>query len=137
MMEAEKMTKMSRAIMPSMANFRGILFGGMLMEWMDEVAGITAKRFAGCEVAAVAVEQIRFLKPVPVGAFVDVAGEVIKVGNTSLQIKICVVMDSQEEAEGVLAADALFVYVALDAEGKPGKVGNTSVLGGSCPDSGI
>ncbi|MBS1484048.1 MAG: acyl-CoA thioester hydrolase YciA, partial [Clostridium sp.] len=81
--------------------------------------------------------QIRFLKPVPVGAFVDVAGEVIKVGNTSLQIKICVVMDSQEEAEGVLAADALFVYVALDAEGKPGKVGNTSVLGGSCPDSGI
>ena len=67
MMEAEKMTKMSRAIMPSMANFRGILFGGMLMEWMDEVAGITAKRFAGCEVATVAVEQIRFLKPVPVG----------------------------------------------------------------------
>ena len=131
------MTKMSRAIMPSMANFRGILFGGMLMEWMDEVAGITAKRFAGCEVATVAVEQIRFLKPVPEGAFVDVAGEVIKVGNTSLQIKICVVMDSQEEAEGVLAADALFVYVALDAEGKPGKVGNTSVLGGSCPDSGI
>ena len=84
-----------------------------------------------------AVEQIRFLKPVPVGAFVDVAGEVVKVGNTSLQIKICVVMDSQEEAEGVLAADALFVYVALDAEGKPGKVGYTSVLGGSCPDSGI
>lgn len=71
------------------------------------------------------------------GAFVDVAGEVVKVGNTSLQIKICVVMDSQEEAEGVLAADALFVYVALDAEGKPGKVGYTSVLGGSCPDSGI
>ena len=73
------------------------------MEWMDEVAGITAKRFAGCEVATVAVEQIRFLKPVPVGAFVDVAGEVVKVGNTSLQIKISVVMDSQEEAEGVLA----------------------------------
>ena len=31
------MTIMTRAVMPSMTNFRGVLFGGMLMEWMDEV----------------------------------------------------------------------------------------------------
>ena len=93
-------TIMTRAVMPSMTNFRGILFGGMLMEWMDEVAGITAKRFAGSEVATVAVEQMKFLKPVPVGAFVEVSGEVVEVGNTSLRIRIRAVMDGEAPDAG-------------------------------------
>ena len=80
-----KMTKMSRAIMPGMTNQRGILFGGQMMAWMDEVSGITAKRFTECEVTTVAVEQIKFLAPIPCGVFLDVCGEVVSVGNTSLK----------------------------------------------------
>lgn len=131
-------TIMTRAVMPSMTNFRGILFGGMLMEWMDEVAGITAKRFAGSEVTTVAVEQMKFLKPVPVGAFVEVSGEVVDVGNTSLRIRIRAVMDAKEQAEDqdgkgsvpldrdggrTPVAEAMFIYVALGEDGKPRKVG--------------
>ena len=134
------LTIMTRAVMPSMTNFRGILFGGMLMEWMDEVAGITAKRFAGSEVTTVAVEQMKFLKPVPVGAFVEVAGEVVDVGNTSLRIRIRAVMDGEAPDAGEMnvehdvswtedwgrrripVAEAMFVYVALGEDGKPEKV---------------
>lgn len=117
-------TIMTRAVMPSMTNFRGILFGGMLMEWMDEVAGITAKRFAGSEVTTVAVEQMKFLKPVPVGAFVEVSGEVVDVGNTSLRIRIRAVMDGEAPDAGwdehcIPVAEAMFVYVALGEDGKP------------------
>ena len=119
-----KVTKMSRAIMPGMTNQRGVLFGGQMMAWMDEVSGITAKRFTECEVTTVAVEQIKFLAPIPCGVFLDVCGEVVSVGNTSLKVQIEAWMDvSNGESEKV--AEGLFVYVALDEHGKPRKVGKT------------
>lgn len=124
---SDRITVMSRAIMPPMANQRGVLFGGKLMEWMDEVSGIAAKRFAHSEVTTVAVEQVRFLAPIPVGAFVEVRGKVIGTGNTSLRVRVSVFMDGEQaggidkEAE-MLTAEAFFVYVALDEEGKPKKV---------------
>lgn len=122
----EKTTKMSRAIMPSMTNQRGVLFGGKLLEWMDEVSGIAAKRFARSEVATAAVERVRFLKPIPLGSFLDVIGEVKEVGNTSIRVEIRAVIDTLSSAEpapdGDLAADAVFVYVALDNNGRPRKV---------------
>lgn len=107
--------------MPEMTNQRGILFGGQLMAWMDEISGITAKRFAECEVATVAVEQIKFLAPIPCGAFLDVCGEVISVGNTSLKVVVEAWMDvSEGQAQKV--AEGTFIYVALDEHGKPRKV---------------
>ena len=117
-------TTMSRAVMPGMANHRGILFGGQLMAWMDEVSGIAARRFAGTEVTTVAVEQIRFLQPVFVGDFVDVTGEVVSVGNTSLKVQIKVEAD-RKSGEKTRAAEAAFIYVTVDDEGKSVKVGKT------------
>lgn len=117
-----KTTKMSRAVMPSMTNQKNVLFGGELMKWMDEVSGITAKRFTQSDVSTVAVEQVKFYKPIPLGAFVDVVGTVAAVGNTSLRVQVTVMMDGEPEQEEILAAEAVFVYVALDDEGKPRKV---------------
>lgn len=114
-------TKMSRAIMPGMTNQRGILFGGQLMAWMDEVSGITAKRFAECEVATVAVEQIKFLAPIPGGAFLDVCGEVVSVGTTSMKVAVEAWIDvSDGQVQKV--AEGMFIYVALDEQGRPRKV---------------
>lgn len=115
-------TKMSRAVMPSMTNQKNVLFGGELMKWMDEVSGITAKRFTQSDVSTVAVEQVKFYKPIPLGAFVDVVGTVAAVGNTSLRVQVTVMMDGEPEQEEILAAEAVFVYVALNDEGKPRKV---------------
>lgn len=117
-----KTTKMSRAVMPSMTNQKNILFGGELMKWMDEVSGITAKRFARSDVSTVVVEQVKFYKPIPLGAFVDVMGTVAAVGNTSLHVQVTVMMDGESEQEEILAAEAVFVYVALDEDGRPRKV---------------
>lgn len=117
-----KTTKMSRAVMPSMTNHKNVLFGGELMKWMDEVSGIAAKRFAQSDVSTVAVEQVKFYKPIPLGEFVDVVGTVAAVGNTSLRVQVTVMMDGEPEQEEILAAEAVFVYVALNDEGKPRKV---------------
>lgn len=43
-------TRMSRIVMPASTNDAGNLYGGRLLDWMDEVSGIAAKRFAHSEV---------------------------------------------------------------------------------------
>ena len=90
-------TKMSRIVMPASTNDAGNLYGGRLLDWMDEVSGIAAKRFAHSEVMTVGIESIRFMRPMPQGSFIDINAEVVHVGNTSMKIKITVMMDQDPE----------------------------------------
>lgn len=115
-----KVTKMSRAIMPSMINTHGIMFGGILLQWMDEVSGIEAMRFVGGAATTAAVERVDFRRPIPAGAFVDVEARVISVGNTSMRIRVTATIDAPDE--DILAAEAMFVYVALDEQRRPKKI---------------
>ena len=64
-------TRMSRIVMPASTNDAGNLYGGRLLDWMDEVSGIAAKRFAHSEVMTVGIESIRFMRPMPQGSFID------------------------------------------------------------------
>ena len=118
---------MTRAVMGAMVNASGLLFGGELLAWMDELAGIAAKRFSGSDVVTVSVNQVSFLKPIPPGAFLDLEAQVTKVGNTSMEISLEAWMDQREDrgtkmTGRILAAKGGFVYVAVDSEGKPKKV---------------
>ena len=125
---------MTRAVMGAMTNAAGMLFGGELLSWMDELAGIAAKRFSAGDVVTVSVEQVSFLKPIPLGAFIDLEAKVEQVGNTSMQIGLEAWMDMRDAAfleqvsmeekrpGQVLAARGTFVYVAVDENGKPRKV---------------
>ena len=78
-------TRMSRIVMPASTNDAGNLYGGRLLDWMDEVSGIAAKRFAHSEVMTVGIESIRFMRPMPQGSFIDINAEVVHVGNTSIE----------------------------------------------------
>ena len=101
---------------------------------MDELAGIAAKRFSAGDVVTVSVEQVSFLKPIPLGAFIDLEAKVEQAGNTSMQIGLEAGMDMRDAAfleqvsmeekrpGQVLAARGTFVYVAVDENGKPRKV---------------
>ncbi|SCP98151.1 acyl-CoA thioesterase [Anaerobium acetethylicum] len=114
-------TKMSRSIMPAMTNRNSTLFGGKLLSWMDEIAGITAARYANSKVATVAIETVLFMKPICGGDFIDVEGRILSVGKTSLRVMIEVSVD-KGNGRRENAAEAVFVYVALDESGKPKKV---------------
>jgi acyl-CoA thioesterase YciA len=92
---------------------------------ISKVSGIAAKRFAHSEVMTVGIESIRFMRPMPQGSFIDINAEVVHVGNTSMKIKITVMMDQDPEEEQVQTAEAFFTFVAVDENGKPHKVGRT------------
>ncbi len=109
--------------MPKDTNANGDIFGGWLVSQMDLAAGIASKKISQGRSATVAIKDVTFISPVKVGSMVSCFTEVVKTGRTSIQIQV----DVWASAIGVheerkLVADGLFVFVAIDDEGKPRKL---------------
>ena len=105
--------------MPADTNQNGDIFGGWVMSQMDMGAGIVATRIAKKRVTTVAVDQIVFLNPVKVGDMVSCYGELIKIGNTSMKIKIEVWILRKLSTEEIKVTEGIFTFVAIDEFGRP------------------
>ncbi|SDC47768.1 acyl-CoA thioesterase [Ruegeria marina] len=105
--------------MPRDVNVNGDIFGGWVLSQMDIAAGITAGARAAGRVATVAVDAMKFIRPVRVGDVLCIYCQVARVGRTSLAIEIeaWVLRDRQGDREKV--TEAVFTFVAIDGEGRP------------------
>ena len=74
--------------MPSDTNANGDIFGGWIMSQMDMGGAILAKEIAHGRVVTVAVESMNFIKPISVGDVVCCYGQCLKVGRSSIKIKV-------------------------------------------------
>lgn len=81
-------TRVFKAVFPNTTNHYDTLFGGTAMQMMDEVAFITATRFSRLKMVTVFSDRIDFKKPIPHGTIIELVGEVPRVGNTSLTVKV-------------------------------------------------
>jgi acyl-CoA thioesterase YciA len=105
--------------MPADTNPAGDIFGGWLMAQMDLAAGTVAARCAHGRCATIAVDAMKFHRPVKVGDEVSLYGEVLSIGRTSIKILVSAWRRSRISEEIEQVTQAVFVYVALDADGKP------------------
>lgn len=107
--------------MPSDTNANGDIFGGWIMSQMDMGGAILAKEIAKGRVVTVSVDSMSFLRPVAVGDVVCCYGECVKIGRTSLQVKVEVWIKKVAEGTGErhCVTEALFTFVAIDKSGKP------------------
>lgn len=67
--------------MPADTNPNGDIFGGWIMSQMDIAGGILAKEASESRVVTIAVDSIRFHRPVKVGDVVCCYGSVVKIAN--------------------------------------------------------
>ena len=81
-------TRQFKVIFPSMLNDHGTLFGGIAMQWMDEVAYIAAIRFTRSKMVTVSVEKINFLLPMKSGKIAEIIGKVTKVKTAKKALKL-------------------------------------------------
>ncbi|MGI6030307.1 MAG: acyl-CoA thioesterase [Eubacteriales bacterium] len=81
-------TEQVQIIMNSHLNGDGRVFGGQLVEWIDTVAVVTARRHAGCGVTTASIDQLQFRQPGYVGDTVVLVGEVTYVGRTSMEVRV-------------------------------------------------
>ena len=111
--------------MPGDTNANGDIFGGWIMSQMDIAGGMLAIELTGGRAVTIAVDAMKFIKPVKVGDVVCCYGKVTRVGNTSVTTRLEVwvkpslrEMQGGKENEFFMVTEASFTYVAVDNEGR-------------------
>ena len=108
------------AAMPADTNAAGDIFGGWLLAQMDIAGGITATARAQGRVVTVAVEAMKFHRPVNVGDVLCAYADLVRVGTTSLTYRVEAWVLRKAHAERrEKVTEGLFTYVALDENAKP------------------
>ena len=114
----ESRTETAHLIRPNHLNGAGRLFGGTLMQWIDEVAAVVAKRHAGTNVTTASVDNLTFLKGAYNNDLVIIKGKVTWVGTTSMEVCVDTYVESLD-GERTRINNAHFMMIALDENDKP------------------
>jgi len=108
-------------VRPNHLNGAGRLFGGILMQWIDEVAGIVAKRHSMCNVTTASVDNLTFLHGAFQNDMIVIKGKVTWVGNTSMEVCVDTYIETPDGTHERIN-NAHFMMVALDENNKPVQV---------------
>ena len=108
--------------MPADTNPNGDIFGGWILSQMDIAGGILAKEVSQGRVVTVAVNAMKFIRPVRVGDIVCCYGSVVRVGTTSITLQLEVwikplLHERDSEDLRLKVTEAEFVFVAIDEDG--------------------
>ena len=117
----DSLTEQQYLICPAHINHYGRLFGGNLLKWIDELAGIVAIRHCGGTVTTAAIDNLQFKAPAYTGDMIVLRGWVTSVGRTSMEVRV----DTYREAldgKRELINRAYMEMVAIDCKGKPMEV---------------
>ncbi len=117
-------TRITKLVFPHDTNPIGTLYGGTALHWMDEVAFLTATRFARGQVVTVSMDRVDFKVPIPEGAIVELVGEVTRIGRTSMTVQVKILLENTMAATQELAIQGTLVMVAVDKNMKPVEIGN-------------
>ncbi|MFT4680016.1 MAG: acyl-CoA thioesterase YciA [Flavobacteriales bacterium] len=106
-----------KLIKPEDLNARNTLFGGALLRWIDEEAGIYAiSKLNSKNVVTKFISEINFISSAQQGDVIEVGLEFIAVGTTS--ITFCCEVRNLLSKEAIIKIDSI-VFVNVDQEGKP------------------
>ena len=115
-------THVFKVVFPNTTNHHNTMFGGKVMEMMDEVAFMTATRFARKSFVTVSCDRIDFKKPIPADTLVELIGRIRYVGNTSVKVTIDIFVEEMYKDIREKAVSGDFTLVAIDENKKPQKV---------------
>ena len=106
--------------MPADCNANGDIFGGWVMAQVDLAGAVLPARLIRGRMATVAVNEFIFKQPVRVGDILSFFARVVRVGNTSVTVKVEVFAERiGRQGEYVKVTEASLTYVAIDETGKP------------------
>ena len=115
---SESQTEQIQIIMPGDANGTGRLFGGRLVEWIDIVAAVVARRHSGHEVTTVSIDNLHFKAPAYINDTVVLLGRVTYTGNTSIEVRVDTYAENLRGERNIINK-AYVVMVAIDKNEKP------------------
>jgi acyl-CoA thioesterase YciA len=110
-------------MMPRDTNSLGSIFGGHILSLIDLAAGQHAKMVAPHNYVTKVMREVEFIAPVSVGDLVSFYTETIRIGRTSIAIRVDVeVVRGLEPVETIKVTSAEVVMVAIDKKHKPKRI---------------
>ena len=111
---------MTQIVMPGHTNgSSGVLFGGVLMQWIDVCAGVAAMRHAGGPVVTASIDRLDFIVPVRLGDVVVLQSQVNYVRRTSMEVGCRVETEDMDTGTRRYTTKAYLTFVAIKDVGKP------------------
>lgn len=111
-------THVVKCVFPNTTNHYDTLFGGTALQWMDEVAFITATRFSRQKMVTVSSDKVDFKQPIPSGTFAELIGKITMVGNSSLKVRVEIYIEQMHKNYRELAVKGEFLMVAISDDKK-------------------
>ena len=107
-------------MMPRDANYLGTIFGGVILSSLDLAGAVEAHQHSDRNLVTAAMREVKFIAPVFVGDLVSFYTETIKIGRTSITVRITVeATRARAPHQTARVTQAEVVYVAIDKVGKP------------------
>lgn len=97
------------------------LFGGRLMEWIDIVASVVARRHSGRNVTTAVVDTLTFKAPAHLNDTVILCGRITYVGRTSMEVCVETYVEHLDSSR-TLINTAYVIIIAIDENEKPVEV---------------
>ena len=111
---------MTQIVMPMHTNgVAGVMFGGIMMQWIDVCAGVAAMRHAGGAVVTASIDRLDFLSPVQVGEIVVLQAQVNSVAKTSMEVGCRVETEDMRTQTRRYVTKAYLTFVAVGDKGRP------------------
>ena len=117
----ESLVETVHIVRPNHLNGANRLFGGILMQWIDEVAAIVAKRHCNGNVTTASVDNLTFLHGAYNNDMVVIKGKMTWVGNSSMEVCVDTYVENRQ-GERSRINNAHFMLIALDENDKPMRV---------------
>lgn len=110
---------MTQLVQPPDANYLETLFGGRLVEWIDNCAAIAAQRHARQKVVTASIDDLHFAVPIRLGDIVVLKAQVNYVHRTSMEVGVRVERENPRTGARTHAARAYLTFVALSDDNVP------------------
>ncbi|MCD4750947.1 MAG: acyl-CoA thioesterase [Thermoanaerobaculales bacterium] len=115
-------------MMPRDTNPAGTIFGGVILSYLDQAGAEGAHKCGAQQVVTIAMKEVVFHEPVFVGDLVSFYTEIVRVGRTSVTVKVTVEAARRwSRSEIVKVTEAEITYVNVNPEGRPVPIPRTHV----------
>jgi acyl-CoA thioesterase YciA len=123
----ERVPAIKVLLLPKDTNAYGTIFGGVILANIDLASAVEARKTAPCRYLTKALREVEFHEPVFVGDVVNFYTETVRVGRTSITVRVSVVAERwgvgdrshPGRGEQVMVTEAEVVLVAVDDRGRP------------------
>ena len=100
----------TQLVLNSHLNGAGRLFGGQLMEWIDIVATVVARRHAHCNPTTASVDNLQFKEAVHLNNTLIIEGKLTYVGRTSMEVRVDTFVESLSGARKLVNKSSCYRY---------------------------